>query len=211
MAKVRKIEADPPEGRNYFLVDASFLANKHIPARLAPKPHEQERIAACHAWWTEIDRQLELDKARVFVPDICIAEAFKVLAKKYYLEHWFKTPSEYNAARKKLSRDVKTETRTLKTTARRVPWHDISTNRDIIIGVDRFFEVFLRNGMDVSTPDLIILATAKYLLEYYDMPAHMLHIVTLDKRLRAGAALVRELPNAYDPSIKLNRAEIVFS
>ena len=39
-----------------------------------------------------------------------------------------------------LSRDVATETRTLKTTARRVPWHDISTNRDIIISVDRFFE-----------------------------------------------------------------------
>jgi hypothetical protein len=133
-----------------------------------------------------------------------------VLAKKYYLEKWFKKPGDYHTARKKLSVDVSTETRTLKTTGRRVPWHDISTNRDIIISVDRVFEVFLRNGKDVSTPDLVIVATAKYLLEFYDMPAHMLHIVTLDRKLREGIALVGELPNAYDPTLKLNRAEIVF-
>jgi hypothetical protein len=65
--------------------------------------------------------------------------------------------------------------------------HDISTNRDIIIGVDRYYELFMTRRENVSIPDPIALATARYLLQYYDIPKERLHIVTMDSRLREGA------------------------
>lgn len=89
MSRVRRIARKPIGRRNYFLIDANVLADKHIPARVAPRPRDRERIAACQAWWREIDAQLNAGVARVFVPDVCIAEAFKVIAKKYYREGWF--------------------------------------------------------------------------------------------------------------------------
>ena len=80
MANVRKIYRDGKE-KQYYLVDANFLANKFIPAALAPVGRERDRVEACRAWWAEIDAQLSAHEGRVYVPDNCIAEAFKVLAK----------------------------------------------------------------------------------------------------------------------------------
>ena len=211
MANVRRIVRAPVGARNFYLVDACFLANKHIPAVRAPAGHERRRIEACQEWWREIDGQLAARRARVFVPDICIAEAFKVLAKKYYLQRWFRTPVELDRARKSLSRDVRTDVRALRVMNRHIRYHDISTNRDIIVGVDRFFELFLKNKKDVSVPDLILLATAKHLLEFYDIPKDLLHIVTMDRRVREGCAMVAELPRSYDPTLAINRAELVFA
>lgn len=210
MAKVRKIDRSPNGGRNFYLVDACFLANKHIPAGSAPAGRERDRVVACQQWWAEIDTQLKNRKARVYVPDICIAEAFKVLAKKYYLDRWFKSAVTLDRARRRLSKDVRTDVAVLRAMSRHVRYHDISTNRDIIVGVDRFFELFLKNNRNVSIPDLILLATAKHLLEFYDLPRERLHIVTMDKRVREGCGMVAELPNAYDPTTTLNRAAVVF-
>lgn len=79
MARIRKIFRRPKRSRrNYFLVDASFLAEKYLPIR-GPAT-AKTRTRACHQWWREIDRQVRAQRARVYVPDICIAEAFKVLA-----------------------------------------------------------------------------------------------------------------------------------
>ena len=146
MARFRKIPRVPDAGRNYYLVDANFLANKHLPATSAPDAHKRDRILRCQEWWKEIDSQLASGHARVFVPDLCIAEAFKVLAKKYYREKWFKRHAEFQAARDNLSTDMRTTTKELKKSVRDVRYHDISTNRDIIIGVDRFFELFYKAG-----------------------------------------------------------------
>lgn len=64
--------------------------------------------------------------------------------------------------------------------------------------------------MNPSIPDLIVPATAKYLLEFFDIPRAQLHIVTMDGRLMAGAARAADLPNACDPTLKGHRVAAVF-
>ena len=210
MARIRKIQRRPDSNRNYYLVDASFLANKHIPQAVAPAGRERDRIRACLEWWKEIEKQLKGGVARVYIPDVCIAEAFKVLAKKYYEDRWFTRSVDFNNAKHSLSKDVRTSSKVLKAFDRKVRYHDISTNRDIIIGVDRFFEIFMKHRKKVSLPDLIVVATAKYLMEFFDIRKDSLHIITLDRPLREGIAKVAELPNAYDPTLKAHNASAVF-
>lgn len=74
------------------------------------------------------------------------------------------------------------------------------TSRDVIISVDRFYELFHKNKKSVSLPDLLIVATAKYLLDFFDLPKARLHIITLDRPLWEGTRKTQELPNAYDPT-----------
>jgi hypothetical protein len=105
---------------------------------------------------------------------------------------------------------VRTPDKTLQSFRRDVRFHDISTNRDIIVSVDRFFERFLKNGAHVQIVDLVLVATAKYLMDFYDIPKPFLHIVTLDNALLRGIAQIQELPNAYDPTRRSHRAELVF-
>jgi predicted nucleic acid-binding protein len=191
-------------------VDANLLARKHVPIGAVPAGSDRDRVEACQKWWTEIDAQLDGDAARVYVPDICIAEAFKILANWYYVQKWLKRPADYKKARESLSADIRTDTKSLRTTFRPVRYHDISTNRDIIVSVDRFFEIFMKNRKNCSVPDLIIAATAKYLMEFFDIPRDSLHIVTMDRALREGIGKVSELPNAYDPTQPAHAASKVF-
>jgi hypothetical protein len=200
MARIRKIYRNPSHGKNHFVIDANFLANKYIPPQRAPNAKEKTRIEKCLEWWKEIDTQLDSDKARVYIPDLCIAETFKVLAHKYYVDKWFLRPTEYSNARNSLVKDISVSSKTLRAYNRKIRYHDISTSRDIIISVDRFYEVFLKAGLDVSLPDLVILATAKYLIDFYDVPKNRVHIVTLDRNLRNGSRKIQELPHAYDPT-----------
>ena len=199
MARIRKIYRNPSQGSNYYVVDANFLANKYIPANRAKTTKDRTRIEKCLEWWAEINSQLASDKARVYIPDLCIAETFKVLAQKYY-DKWFLNYNEYRGARRRLIGDITIRDKVLRAPNRRIKYHDISTSRDIIISVDRFYEVFLKAGLDVSLPDLVILATAKYLIDFYDVPKKRMHIVTLDRNLRNGSKKIQELPNAYDPT-----------
>jgi hypothetical protein len=142
---------------------------------------------------------------------VCIPEAFKVIAKKYYRERWFAKHSDFNTVRKRLSDDIRTPTNHLKRFTRPVRFHDISTNRDIVISVDRFFELFYRHGKNVGIVDLILIATAKYLMEFFDIPRERLHIVTMDVALREGIVKATDLPNAYDPTLKKHRVAAVFT
>ena len=210
MARIRKIRRRLVEGRNYFLIDASFLANKYIQPSIAPNDWERCRINKRLDWWDEIDQQLNSDNARVYICDLCIAETFKVLAKKYYLDKWFPNPSMYNTAKKRLIKDISTTAKELAKYDRKIRYHDISTSRDLIIAVDRFFEIYLKKKLDVSLPDLIILATAKYLIDFYDVPIKRMHIITLDSDLRKGARFVKELPYIYDPTQSEDERSKVF-
>ena len=210
MARVRKIMRDPGDRRNHFVVDANFLANRFIPSSRAPAGKQTDRIDRCNEWWDEIEAQLSSGKARVYIPDICIAEAFEVLAKKYYEEKWFKSSVELNKAQNKLRATITVPARTLRAARRDIKYHDISTTRDIIISVDRFYELFHRHNVTVSLPDLILVSTAKYLLDFYDIPKQFLHLVTLDKMLRKGSRKVQELPIAYDPTEPNDRSSRVF-
>jgi len=181
MAGVRKIHRNPREGKNYYVVDASFLVNKYIPPNITRDPIESRRIEKCLQWWEEIDSQLSSNKARVYIPDLCIAETFKTLARKYYIDRWFRDYHAYRTSRSHLKKDITTSPDILRAKDRQIKYHDVLTSRDVIISVDRFFEVFHKKGHNVELPDLIILATAKYLMDFYDIPKHRLHIVTLDR------------------------------
>lgn len=210
MPKIRKINRIPTGSKNFYVVDANFLANKYIQPYFAPNDRHKARIEQCLDWWEEIDEQIWDYKARVYIPDICIAETFKVLAKKYYMEKWFTTSTDLNNARSRLIRDITTPPQALRRKDRFIEYHDISTSRDIIISVDRFFEVFMKYNLEVSLPDLIILATAKYLIDFFDLPKRFLHIVTLDRNLRTGSIQIQEIPNAYDPTLASDSRDIVF-
>jgi predicted nucleic acid-binding protein len=209
VANVRKIQL-LAGSRQYYVVDSNFLANKFIPTAAAPVGRERERVQACQDWWDQIEIQLVNRAARVYVPDICIAEAFKILARKRYQDHWLTTVT-YNKAKKALSSFVRSEPRTLRSYNRNIRVHDISTNRDIIVSVDRFFELFFKRRKYVQIADLILASTAKYLMDFYDIPKAALHIVTTDAPLREGIAKSSDLPPAYDPTLKGHRAAVVFA
>lgn len=209
MKKRRVVYTNPPQ-KNYFLVDACFLSNKYLPLSVAPDAEQLSRLRACHEWWQEIDRQIHRGKARIYIPDICIAEAFKVLAKKYYQEKWIKKPVHYSLIRKRLQADVSTPAVELKRCKRKIKFHDISTTRDMIISVDRFFEFFMKHGHHVQIADLIIVATAKYLMDFFDISRKNLHIITMDRALWEGAKKLPELPNVYDPTDPKDSAVKVF-
>jgi predicted nucleic acid-binding protein len=210
MARVRKILRSPTEGRNYYVVDANFLVNRFIPPSIAPAGIQRTRIEQCNDWWAEIESQLNQDKARVYVPDICIAESFKVLAKKYYEDKWFARAADLNNARVKLRKAITTPPSTLRRFKRRIRFHDVPSSRDIVISVDRFYELFHKHKKKVSLPDLLLVATAKYLCDFFDLTKPRIHIVTLDRPLWEGTKKIQELPNAYDPTHAHDLASRVF-
>jgi len=201
--------------KNYYIVDACFLANKYIPTNINPRTKEQEneikRIKACKAWWKIIEDQLDKEQARVYIPDICIAEVIKTLSKKLYNEEWFKDRKQHNRYFRKFTKDVQMTHGDLKKKNRIVRYHDISTSRDILISVERFNKIFTQKGINkVSVPDLIIVATAKYLMDFFDIPYKYLHIITLDNHLRKGSKKISEIPSAYDPTKKEHSVDKIF-
>lgn len=185
--------------KNYFLVDASFIAEKYLPLESAPSNKVKVRIRECKKWWKEIDRQVTEGRARVYIPDVCIAEAFKVLAKKYYSEQAFEDYQSYKKAKDALSKDVTIPAKELKKQSRHIRYHDLPTTRDVVIAVDRFYERFMKNNNNVGVVDLIIVANAKYLMDFHDAQRSQMHIITFDKPLRDGTRNITELPSAYYP------------
>ncbi len=211
MPRVRKIPKNPPKSkRNYYVVDACFLSDKYLPISSGSTTPEKDRIRSVHKWWKEIDRQVDDERARVYVPDLCIAETFKVLAKKYYQEKAFSNSAGYKAARERLMKDVTTPPKVLKAQKRQIKYHDLPAVRDVIIAVDRFYELFLKNKKNVGIIDLIVVASAKYLMDFFDLPKSQIHIITMDKNLWQGVKKITELPNAYDPYEHPDSFERVF-
>lgn len=210
MARVRKIQRKP-NNKIAYVIDANFLANKFIPTKYVTDPTEKVAIESSMEWWAEIDEQLKSGHAIIYIPDICIAESFKVLAKKYYKHKYFKRPVDHKNARDKLGDFLSTPARTLRAANRKIKVHDVSTSRDLIISVDRFNELYHKHGHNVSVVDLLILATAKYLMDFYAIPRDQMNIVTLDNALWAGSKKVQELPNAYHPGKAADKAAKIFA
>lgn len=203
----RKIIPRNPEGhKNYFFVDANFLAYAAIPRKSkrrkfdVPPGREKERAIRCIKWWQEINRQLKEEKSRVYIPDICIAEAFKVLAKWYYDKKWFPDAESYNRARKRLRNFVATSHEEMAKASRTVHVHDLPTSRDIVIAVDRFFEIMYKQKYKLQIADLILLATAKYCIDFYDIPQEYSYVITCDKDLIKLSRKLKDIPTAIDPT-----------
>lgn len=209
MARVRKIYRKP-KGKNFYLVDANFLANRFIPAARVTDAAERVRVERSQDWWREIDAQLKSGHGFVYVPDLCIAEAFKVLAKKYYVDNYFPRPVDYKIARDKLGNFLHVSPRTLKASKRSIKVHDISTSRDIIIAVDRFNELFFKHKLSASVVDVLILSTAKYLIDFFQIPQKQLYIVTLDNALWRGSKKAADVPSAFNPNAASELAAKVF-
>ena len=57
----------------------------------------------------------------------------------------------------------------------------------------------MKHKKNVSLPDLILVGSAKFLIDFYDIPKKRLHIITMDRRLWEGSKKINEIPNAYDP------------
>jgi hypothetical protein len=209
MARVRKIHRKP-NSKNFYLLDANFLANRFIPLARVADPAEKIRVERSMDWWNEIDAQLRSGHAFVYVPDLCIAEAFKVLAMKYYVDGYFPRPVDYKIARDKLADFLHVSPRSLKASQRSIKVHDISTSRDIIIAVDRFNELFFKHKLSASVVDVLILSTAKYLIDFFHIPAKQLHIVTLDNALWRGSKKAADVPSAFNPNAPSELAAKVF-
>jgi predicted nucleic acid-binding protein len=209
MARVRKIKRSPTE-KIAYVIDANFLVNKFIPPGCVTDPTEKAIIEKSLEWWSEVDKQLQSSHAVIYVPDICIAESFKVLAKKYYKHKYFKRPIDHKNARDKLSAFLRTPANVMRSANRKIKVHDVPTSRDLIISVDRFNELYHKHGKNVSVVDLLILATAKYLMDFYAIPKSRLNIITLDTALWEGSKKVQELPNAYHPGKPSDLASRVF-
>jgi predicted nucleic acid-binding protein len=209
MSPIRRIPIDPDE-KLFYLIDTNFLVNKYLPIKNITDKREKSRVKNSKKYWEIIDKQVGQRKAIIYTPDICIAEAFKVLAKKYYIDGNYKSSYFYKQARDKLSRDIHISPKTLKSSRRFIPFHDISTSRDVIIAVDRFFEIFLKKGLDVTIPDLILLATAKYIIDFYNIPENKLYIITMDNNLWKGSKLISDIPSAYNPNAANECAKNIF-
>ena len=116
------------------------------------------------------------------MPDICIAEAFKVLARNYYSEA-ISSGTAYKNARDRLSRDMSMSHKELQKQDRYVGYHDVPASRDIIVAVGRFYESFMKHDCNVGVIDLIVVSTAKYLIDFHDALPKQIHMVTHDNAI----------------------------
>ena len=212
MRSVRRCIPLHPDHNRYYLVDANFLANKRINPELIQDPSEKQRVERAKEYWKVIDAQLKKDEARVYILDLCIAEAFKVLAKKYYnKEKIFNNHSSYKHGKESLQKDIQLSIKDARSSKRVVRYHDIQTNRDIIISVDRFFEKACKQKKGVSVVDLLILACSKYLIDFYGIKKEELYIISQDQPLYELAKSYQELPSSFNPSQDADIASKVFS
>lgn len=199
MARQRHIQSSPKGYANHYLVDACFLTNKYLNPTPITDPKEANRVKSCKEWWTEIRRQMRNGCAKVFIPDICIAEAFKTLSKKYYKDGCLSSPVAYKNAREKLIRDVHLSAKDARRVQRKIVYHDIQMNRDIIISVDRFFEKVYKKDLNVGIIDLLLLATGKYLMDFYGFGREELFIITIDGPLYKLARSLNDIPQVFNP------------
>jgi hypothetical protein len=203
VAKKRTIPKDPSPGKNYFLLDANVFAYAGLPRGLKSvivPDKDRDRVQRCIKWLSAVKKQCNQGLARVYIPDVVIAEAFKVLAKWYFKEHWFSNSIVYNQARERLRRWVARGHREMARAERKVTVHDEPVSRDVIIAVDRFFEPMFKAKLNVQIADLLLLAIAKYLMDFYDIPKDSLFILTCDKQLVKLTARLKDLPTAIDPT-----------
>jgi hypothetical protein len=211
MRKKRRVIPRDPQSLNHFLVDACFLVNKYVNPTWIHDPKEKQRIQCCKEWWGEIVSQLRQGKAKVFALDIMIAEAFKTLAKKYFKERIFKYPVYYKNACERLRKDMHLSAKKARGTKRNIQFHDIQMNRDIVISVDRFFEKLHKKNLHVGIVDLLLLATGKYLMDFYGFERDELFIVTTDGSLYKLARSLHDIPPTFNPTYKRDSAFSVFT
>ena len=202
-----------PKTPIWYLVDTCCLVNKYLDAGWATDQNEKDAILSAQEYWRVIDQQLGKRQCKIFLLDVCIAEAFRVLAKKRYQSTpFFKSKVDYNRTCDRMSKDLSLGSREAKRMDRNVQYHDIQTCSDIIIEVDRFFEaIFKRGGAGLRTVDLMLLSTGKYLMDYYGITKEDLFLITQDKELYRIARTLNDLPKAFNPQDPKDNHRKVFT
>ena len=194
-----------------YLVDSDFLVYRFLNVSKISNEREKQRAHLALQYWKHIDSQRYIDRARVFVLDVCIAEAFKTLAKYYYNRRdVFPTFVYYKNACDKLRKEVRHSPQQARRSIRRITFHDIQTSRDIIIGVDRFFENTHKKHKHVGLVDLLILSTARYLIDFLGISRNTIQIITMDGPLYDLARMYNELPASFNPDKKADHPSKVF-
>lgn len=68
----------------------------------------------------------------------------------------------------------------------------------------------MKHSKNVTLPDLLMVASAKYLMDFFDAERSQLHIITLDEALWSGTKKTSELPNAYGPTKPTDSFDKIF-
>lgn len=208
--RIRKIYRNE---MNHYVIDATFFADKYIPLSCLPTNSEKEKKIYAESqnslkWWTEIELALKHKKARVYIPDICISETFRALARKRYDKDY--SNRTYYYILNKIRKDLRTEDKNLAKKDRYIQYHDLPTTRDIIVSMDRFFKMFFKYGKGTSVPDILVVASAKYLMDFYSIPYKSIHIISSDGALVKGSKKISEIPTVYDPRMNSNSIDKIF-
>jgi hypothetical protein len=200
-----------PSAQIYYLVDTNFLVYRLLEVSRITKEDEKKRATEAQNYWRHIDAQRKAGLAKVFTLDVCIAEAFKTLAKMYYGSNGiFPTGAHYDQAKKKFRKEICLSARDASKAKRNITFHDIQTTRDIVIGVDRFFEQTFKKKKNVGIIDLMILSSARYLIDFFGINRDSIYIITMDNPLYGLARHYTELPAAFNPDKKSDLAAKVF-
>jgi len=134
MRQERRCIPKNPKSIMWYLIDSCFLVNRYLDESRTNEKGEIDSITAAKQYWNIIDQQLEKGKCRILILDVCIAEAFKVLAKKRYQQSTLiKSAADYNKICGKLSKDLRISAKEVKQKVRIVRYHDIQTCRDIVV------------------------------------------------------------------------------
>ena len=212
MRTARRCIPKAPKNSIWYLIDACFLVNKYLDETRTKDQGEIDSISAAKQYWKIIDQQLSKGQCKIFILDVCIAEAFKVLAKKRYQKSTLiKSAVEYNRTCAKMSEELRLTTKEAKRQNRTIRYHDIQTCSDIILGIDRFFEAtYKRGGAGLGTVDLMLLSTGKYLMDFYGFTKADLFLITQDRVLYKIARSLNDLPKTFNPQEPKDNYKKVF-
>ncbi len=209
--KAYRIIPRKPENRIWYLIDSNFLINKYLDSEYIQNPKEKKLVEDAHYYWSIIDEQIASSKATVLILDVCIAETFKNLAKKEYFKPCvFPDSNKYHRALRNLRKDLQLRIGEARRVNRKIQYHDIQTNRDIIIGVDRYFEQTYKKNIRVTIIDLMILSTSKYLQDFFGFSKDDLFIITQDGPLYKLAKMIPDIPKTFNPSAPSDLYKKVF-
>ncbi len=210
MGNTIKIKKHPTKNNpNYFLIDSDFFVNRYLSKHLSylnlnSGNSGEESIEKSALWWNEINSQLKNEIAYLFIPNVCISETFKVLAKRQYDkdEKIIKKYKYYKELIDEISEDLHVNPKLPETQKKKQRIHDLETNRDIVIGTDRFLRLIMKNGYKtISTFDLMLLVHGKLLLKHYNFNKRNLFIITGDKTLYNASKPFPDIPRVCCPNI----------
>lgn len=193
----RKILLEPDETL-YYVVDSNFFANKYLSPHEGFNEEDKDRIRISKQWWEILDWQISKKFAIVYINDLCIAETFKIIAKKYYQEKVFGN-NRYQTIRKKITKDISVSISKLISKSRYIRYHNLLIDRDIIVGSSRYLEIAHKNNLQsLSVIDLTIISSAKYLIDFFRIKKDQIVILTGDKKIIKCANLSNDSPSVID-------------